>query len=290
MAAISLLLAVSAAGRSNLAFGQVSIIVVFLTIFDLANLRFSRWRGLMIGVAIAIKLTPLLFLPLLWFGGRRRQAISATATAFVVTAAAAIVNPAQSIRFWWQGLSDDSRFVNSWIPGNQSLRAVLERSGVHDKVLWLGLALAISVFSLAVGARLLERQHDLLAFGTVGVGTLMASPISWTHHRFWLIMPALWAVQRPRIMVRLVGILLLAVTLVEPASVPWVGPMLWPLLNLHALAAMFCLAGAGLVAVRGVDVTQRRMQVEAVATVELPRGRETTMPQVVLVPGIKTPL
>ena len=36
----------------------------------------GRWRGVAIGVAAGVKLTPLIFIPYLWLIGRRRAAIA----------------------------------------------------------------------------------------------------------------------------------------------------------------------------------------------------------------------
>jgi alpha-1,2-mannosyltransferase len=256
IAGIALLLSISAPGRSNLAFGQISLIIVSLTVLDLVILQNSPYRGILLGIGIAVKLTPLLFLPLLWLGGRRRQTLVATATAFGLTGLAAILDPPQSSFFWLRGLTDNSKFVNSWIPGNQSLRAVLERSGYHHNNLWLGLASIFSILGLVVALRLLNQRADFLAFGTIGACTIIVSPISWTHHQFWILMPALWATMQALLTYRIIGGLLLVAMVAGSPSAAGAEWWQWPLTNLHFLTAAICLIFAAFIS-RRQDFTEK---------------------------------
>ena len=94
----ALVLLSSAPGRSNATLGQASALIVALTLADLFLVS-GRRRGYLLGCAIAIKLTPLAFVPLLLLVGRRRQALIASVTAAVLTGAALLADPRQSAHY-----------------------------------------------------------------------------------------------------------------------------------------------------------------------------------------------
>ena len=100
-----LVLVLSAPVSSDLKYGQVSLFLAAMIAVDVLALRRSRWQGLLIGVAAAIKLTPLIFIPLLWLAGRRRAAVLATATFAACGALAALALPGDSWRFWTTEIS-----------------------------------------------------------------------------------------------------------------------------------------------------------------------------------------
>lgn len=87
--------------------------------------------------------------------------------------------------------------VSNWdSPGNQSLRAVLARSGAPAGWISLGLSLTILVGVLAWLNRHRAVIDDLTLWVILGLLSILISPVSWTHHRFWLcvpiLMPKLW--------------------------------------------------------------------------------------------------
>ncbi|MCZ9336196.1 DUF2029 domain-containing protein, partial [Streptomyces sp. TRM76130] len=77
--AVSLLM-ISLPVRNTFWLGQTSIVPVLLVLLGCLAVRGERVGGLLIGIAAAIQPTVLLFVPLLWFTGRRRAA-GATAVA-----------------------------------------------------------------------------------------------------------------------------------------------------------------------------------------------------------------
>jgi alpha-1,2-mannosyltransferase len=88
---IALGLMVSATVQSDLRFGQISVLVIALAFVDAAEITSVRWRGVLIGVAAAIKVTPLLFVLYLLLARRWGDAARAGA-AFGATP-------------WWRGWS-----------------------------------------------------------------------------------------------------------------------------------------------------------------------------------------
>jgi alpha-1,2-mannosyltransferase len=83
---------------------------------------------------------------------------------------------------------------------NQSLTSALTRLVHHElpNHLWLLPAALVAVASLVIARRLHTRGDDVLALGSVVLGMLLASPISWTHHWVWALVPtvAMWRASR----------------------------------------------------------------------------------------------
>lgn len=107
--ATGLALLVSAPLQSNLRFGQVSVFVILLAFADVSGLVPRRWRGVLVGVAAAIKLTPLLFIGYLLVTGQRRAAAVAAATFTACGVLAAAVLPADSWTFWTHAIVATAR-------------------------------------------------------------------------------------------------------------------------------------------------------------------------------------
>jgi hypothetical protein len=67
---------------------------------------------------------------------------------------------------------------------NQSLRGLLGRPPflLPGTMPWLALAVAVLALGVVVSIRLLAQRRDLLAFVTLSVVTVLASPVSWVHY------------------------------------------------------------------------------------------------------------
>ena len=164
-------------------FGQVNLLLMALVAADVLVAR-PRWpRGLLIGIAAAIKLTPAAFV--LYFLLRReyRAAAVAAASGALVTGLAFLVAPGPSWKFWLDnpagGVSGSPFFTN------QTFQSVLVRAGVDGSlktVLWL----VLSVGLLALATPAIRRAPAPLALmATAGVA-LLVSPTSWSHHWVWV--------------------------------------------------------------------------------------------------------
>jgi alpha-1,2-mannosyltransferase len=88
--------------RETITFGQINMLLVVLILADLlfAVPRKSRWAGIGIGLATAIKLYPGIFIVYLLASRRWREAAVASATAAGATLLAAALTPGDSWRFW----------------------------------------------------------------------------------------------------------------------------------------------------------------------------------------------
>ncbi len=179
--------------HQTLGFGQVNLILMVLVAADCLTARPKWKRGMLIGLAAAIKLTPAAFV--LYFLVRRdyRAAATAAITGAVASAVAYAIMPGESTRYWFGGMGNVSGLSGSAFHTNQSIQGVLSRLQVPKPeftVLWLLLALAL--LALVVTAMRQAADHPGLALAFNAVFTLLVSPISWSHHWVW-IAPALLA-------------------------------------------------------------------------------------------------
>lgn len=168
-------------------FGQINLVLMALVALDCLVDR-PRWpRGMLIGVAAAIKLTPAVFVLFLLLRRDVRAAVVAGVSGLVATGIGFAVAPTASVTFWFGnptgGVSGSVFFTN------QSFQAVLARAGVDGTartVVWLLASAALLVLAVPVIRRAPAPQALVV---TAAVG-LLASPTSWSHHWVW-VAPAL---------------------------------------------------------------------------------------------------
>lgn len=177
---------------STFLFGQINLVLMALVVVDCLAVRDPRWRGVLAGVAAAIKLTPLIFL--LYFLVRKDWRAAATSAAtFAGLALAGFAFAAKdSAEYWFHALLDPSRAGGLAYMANQSLRGVLHRinPGEHtESLLWAGLSVIVVVLAV-VAAR--KARNDVVALTTIATAGLLVSPVSWSHHWVWCV-PALLA-------------------------------------------------------------------------------------------------
>ncbi|WP_328469375.1 glycosyltransferase 87 family protein [Streptomyces sp. NBC_00448] len=186
---------------TTIRYGQVNILLVCLVLWDFTRRPGNRWAGIGIGLAAAIKVTPLLFLVVLAGAaaatrGRgtpwRRRFLTATGSFAGVTLLAAAVLPHDSLRYWTSCAFAPDRSGSAVNIANQSVRGVVARAQhtVHPTSLWLAAAVLVALGGTAVAVAALAatgRVPNATAWGAVacGVTTLLVSPITWTHHWVW---------------------------------------------------------------------------------------------------------
>jgi len=194
----TLALAVAAAAiwlepaRATLGYGQVDILLTAAVLYDLSLPDTARRKGVMIGLAAGLKLTPAIFAVYLLVTGRRRAAATAAATFAGTVAAGFSVLPASSAWFWSGRFASPGHVSPVQNPQNQSLYGALARAmhTAHVLPVWLLLATAAAVAGLALAAAASRRGDEALGFSLCAVTGLLISPISWIHH--WVIViPAL---------------------------------------------------------------------------------------------------
>jgi alpha-1,2-mannosyltransferase len=177
---------------TTLGYGQIDLVIVALVMFDLARSDDGASTGVAIGIAAGIKLTPLMFIAYLMLCGRCRVAAVATGS-FVATILVSFAVAGQDAGRYWGGLIlDSSRVGGAGDAANQSLRGALSRltDTPHPGAGTELLIIVVAGIGLALAVLAARRGQTGLGFGLCAVTTLLASPVSWTHH-WTLTIPAL---------------------------------------------------------------------------------------------------
>ncbi|MFZ0531049.1 MAG: glycosyltransferase 87 family protein, partial [Propionicimonas sp.] len=179
--------------RETLGFGQLGIFLVAAAVLDsMPGPRVLKRRylpeGWLVGVATAVKLTPAVIAVYNFFAGRRKAGLVAFGAFVVATVLGFVLLPQASLTYWYKLVSGDSG-LNSGIvyATNQSVLGVWNRlTGEPSRG---GLVLSVLVLVLGVWAAVLmhRRGQVALAICLAGMTSLLASPISWSHHYVWIV-------------------------------------------------------------------------------------------------------
>ncbi|MDO3700575.1 glycosyltransferase family 87 protein [Micromonospora sp. C28SCA-DRY-2] len=177
--------------RETVNFGQVNTLLLFLVAVDLLRLLpgGSRWAGVGIGLATAIKLTPGIFIVYLLVTRRWRAAVTAMVTATVATLVAAALFPDASREFWTEALWNTGRVGELAFVSNQSLRGVVARLDPEQPstLAWLVLV-AATVALWAWRSRAAAAAGDeATGLALTGAVMCLVSPVTWVHHLVWLL-------------------------------------------------------------------------------------------------------
>ncbi len=197
---VFVLVALSDPLRVGLGLGQINVVVALLVVADLCGVLTRLPRGLMIGVAAALKLTPLFLVAYLLAVRRTRDAAVAAGTFVAVTVAAFALNPAASTDFWLRGyFADPTRIGGIGYVSNQSINGVVVRlvgGPEHARVPWILCATLLAVIVLST-VRRIEPARPWLAEAMAMATMLAVSPVSWVHH--WIfVLPLLVSLTRLR--------------------------------------------------------------------------------------------
>ncbi len=174
--------------RSNFEFGQINVVLMTLVIADCVPKKTPWPRGLLLGVAIALKLTPAVFL--LYFLLRRdtRALLTSVASAILATAVGFVVAPRDSWEYWTETVRDTDRIGTATYLTNQNIAGTLARLGLGETprfVIWLLACLAVLGLTVWAVRRVLKNHQPVLALICVAMFGLVVSPVSWSHHWVW---------------------------------------------------------------------------------------------------------
>ncbi|WP_209707503.1 glycosyltransferase 87 family protein [Crossiella equi] len=193
--------------RETLQFGQVNLILMVMIAADCLMKKTPWPRGLMIGLAAAIKLTPLAFLLFFLLRWQWKPIFVAVGGFLGFGLLGFALSPGNSVQYWFSTLTDPGRIGSPVYANNQSVRGVISRVGFDNSVLWLALALLVAALSALAVHRLRAVGHDLHALLVVAAAGLLASPVSWSHHWVWIapavVLLVVRFVQKPAARVRL---------------------------------------------------------------------------------------
>ncbi len=183
----------------NLSFGQVNAVLMLVVLADLLHPD-RRSAGVLVGIVAGVKLTPLVFVVLLVLVGRRTAAGRALLAFAATVAVGFAAMPAASATYWTDGLLDARRVGPPALAHNQSVFGALTRllDEPPSTLLWISVAGPVALVVLGIGALCWRRGDPLLGVCLAAMATLLASPISWSHHWVWAVpvAVALWARNR----------------------------------------------------------------------------------------------
>lgn len=200
----------------TISLGQVNILLFALIFLDLARRTDGTGsrlenavafipRGVLVGIAAGIKLTPLAF-GLIFLMGRQYKAILAMGLSFAATVGIGFLVLFQdSIQFWTDAVSSSDRVGSIKYIDNTALTGVLIKLGIPgdlvDPIRYPLILIMLVAVAIALPP-LLRRGMTLSAISMNALVMLFMSPISWSHHQVYLpvIAVALWAEAFPRIL------------------------------------------------------------------------------------------
>jgi alpha-1,2-mannosyltransferase len=174
--------------RSNFDFGQINVVLMTLVIADCVPRRTPWPRGMLLGLAIALKLTPAVFL--LYFLLRRdtRALVVAVASAAAATLAGVALAWRDSLEYWTETVRNTDRIGTATLNTNQNIAGALARLGLGESprfVLWTLACFAVLGVTVWAARRILRAEEPVLALICVAMFGLVVSPVSWSHHWVW---------------------------------------------------------------------------------------------------------
>ncbi|MFI0448270.1 glycosyltransferase 87 family protein [Actinomadura sp. 6N118] len=203
-------------------FGQVGFFLMALCLADCAA-RSARWpRGALVGIAIAIKLVPGVFLIYFLITGRWDALRNAVLTAVAATLGAFALLPSDSVDFWFGALLEGGERTGSiTATTNQALNGMIARIIPESPVrslIWLIFLLAVGYAGFKFARRATFAAGDLAASSALrpfngtdlmraadpaagpgayslllagiaitGLLSVLLSPVGWMHHLVWMI-------------------------------------------------------------------------------------------------------
>jgi alpha-1,2-mannosyltransferase len=179
--------------RQTFGFGQINLVLMAAITMD-CLVRKPFWpRGMLIGIAVSVKLIPGGYL--LYFLLRKDWKAAGT---LVVSAIAAVglgflLFPGDSAEYWFHTLADTGRIGPPYYAGNQSIKGMAFRLGITDSaatLIWITLSLVAIALAALWMRRLIEAGAQVAALMVNAAAILLVSPVSWSHHWVW-IAPAL---------------------------------------------------------------------------------------------------
>ena len=189
--------------RQTFSYGQINLVLAALVLFDITRqLKIgdkSLPRGVLIGIASAIKLTPLIFILYLFVTRRARAAWVALATFALSSLGTAALSPRASWSYWTKYATDASRIGKPYFISNQSLRAVADR--VNHAVVPSAPVTVISgillIGGVLIAARAFRESSDILGILLCAATGLLVSPVTWDHHLVWVVPVIVWLACSP---------------------------------------------------------------------------------------------
>lgn len=186
--------------RLNATFGQINVVIMALVVLDMVPRK--RWlpQGTLIGLAAAIKITPLAMLLFFLLRRRLRPIFVAGLSGLAACAVAAVARWDTTVEYFTSTLlsmGTESNFgVDSTYQSNSSLKGMVMRfypsaeslaaHPLQSNLIWLALVAATVGLGGWLMVALMRRRMLVDAVLVNAVIMLLISPVSWSHHWVWL--------------------------------------------------------------------------------------------------------
>ncbi|MDI9918429.1 glycosyltransferase 87 family protein [Rhodococcus sp. IEGM 1379] len=184
----------------HLGYGQVGLFLTMLCLIDV--LARPKWlpEGVLVGIAGAIKLVPIVYLGYYLITGKWKALGGGLAGFAGATLLGLAVLPRQTIDYFGDiaSLSGKVAVGDPAVFGNQSLRGMALRELPDALVgpVWLAACAVLAALGILATRRAARLRGDLAAFTVVALLAAVVTPIAWTHHFVWLV-PAVGVLLTP---------------------------------------------------------------------------------------------
>lgn len=168
---------------STINFGQINLVLAWAIAESVLGSSKSA-SGLLLGLAAAMKLTPLAFIGMLVATRRFLTAVIGGSVFLVTVLLGWVLLPEASSEYWWRAVWDDQRVGGVAYIGNQSLNGSIWRlAGAGGRFpVWCAAAGVVAYGAFLV-VRAQTSRFDRLV--VCALASLLISPISWSHHWVW---------------------------------------------------------------------------------------------------------
>lgn len=188
--------------RQTVLLGQINIILALMVVADM-TMDLPLPRGILVGLAAAIKVTPIILIPYLFLTRQGRAGLRAIVTFCGAGLLAAAVNASTSWAYWTHYVREPQRAGNLLWIGNQGLVAAFERLAERTLATpsTFFFVIVVAGTGLALAAVAYRQSSPVLGFLVVEATESLANPVSWSHHFIWVVLLVAWlalAEDRPR--------------------------------------------------------------------------------------------
>ena len=195
--------------RTTIWLGQINVFLMFIILLDLVFLDLlhprSRLRGLGVGIAAGLKLTPAFFVVYLLVLRRWRAAAMAVVGFAITVVIGYLVIRADAHQYWTTYVTGESRIGRVDSPANQSVNGFIAQMLAYFDVrrfsepapvgplfsppdwMWMPVALVAAILGLWAAVVSYRRGRRLLSVTTAGMTAATVSPFSWGHHWVWVV-------------------------------------------------------------------------------------------------------
>ncbi|WP_280268055.1 glycosyltransferase 87 family protein [Nocardia wallacei] len=176
--------------RGALTWGQISIGLMAILIYDLTRPPGARWRGWSVGVAAGMKLMAVVILPYLLLTRQWRAAGVAAGVAAATVLAGFVLLPGDSREYWTHTAYQVERIGHPDDVTNRSVNGVLANlysPGSVPTWAWLICAGLAGIVGLLAAVLAHRRGWLLLPVTILGMAACVVSPLAWGHQWVWFV-------------------------------------------------------------------------------------------------------